>query len=48
MAPALGSLSLLVGSWCPLLTITGTATPFPRLPRKAFQLPSSPSLGVPG
>lgn len=41
MAPALNSLSPLVWSWCPLLAITGTATPVPGLPRKEALLPAT-------
>lgn len=41
MAPALDSLSLLVWNKCPLLAITGTATPVTKLPRKEALLPAA-------
>lgn len=49
MAPALDCLSPRVESRCPLLAITGTATPITRLPggRPSSHLPS-PSVRVPG
>lgn len=41
MALALNSLFPLLWSWCPLLAITGTATPVPGLPRKEALLPAA-------